>query len=108
MAKFYYAWLSICRSAVVDWDEETNEGGFLESELTECLQKTGTGSREFFFLSNLFVAFESSEQYYLGKLIIHIRTLSSKTDEAKTIWNLMSKAHASRCDYWLDRIAWER
>lgn len=65
-------------------------------------------SREFYFLSNLFVAFESSEQYYLGKLIIHIKTLSSKPDEARTIWNLMSKAHTSRCDYWLDRIVWER
>jgi hypothetical protein len=43
MAKLYYAWISICRQAVVDWDDETDEGSFLESELAECLEKTGTG-----------------------------------------------------------------
>ena len=43
MAKLYYAWISICRLAAVDWDEETAEGGFLESEVAECLEKTGTG-----------------------------------------------------------------
>ena len=43
MAKLYYAWISICRLVVVDWDEETDEGGFLESELAECLEKMGTG-----------------------------------------------------------------
>ena len=47
-AKLYYAWISVCRLAVVDWDEETDEGGFLESELTECLEKTDTGILAYF------------------------------------------------------------
>ena len=48
MAKLYYAWISICRLAIVDWDDETDDGGFLENEITECLEKTGTGIRASF------------------------------------------------------------
>lgn len=96
--------LSSCRLGRGDWRER------LSGEWARRMSREdGYGySSNFFGLFNLFLAFESSEQYYLGKLIIHIKTLSGKDDEARTIWNLMSKTHTSRCDYWLDRIAWER
>jgi squamous cell carcinoma antigen recognized by T-cells 3 len=108
LAKLYYAWISICRLAVVDWDEDTKEGGFIETELANCLDIVGTGNSHHSRFVDTTIAFESSEQYLLGKLIIYIKTLSNKEEDAKYIWNLMSKANSSKCDYWLDRIAWER
>lgn len=106
LVKVYFNWLSICRLAVEDWDEETEEDTYLQLQLEECFQKIGTSMSHTSF--RLIVAFDNPDHYLLGKLAIQIKVLSNREDEAKNIWNLMSKANASRCNYWLDRIAWER
>jgi hypothetical protein len=55
------------------------------------------------------IEFESAEHYALGKLLIHIkRQCSKKVAEARNIWALMSVKQGAKCDYWLERIAWER
>ena len=43
VAKFYLAWISICRLRITNWDEQIEETDFLEDELDECLEKIGTG-----------------------------------------------------------------
>jgi squamous cell carcinoma antigen recognized by T-cells 3 len=43
LAKLYFSWLPICRLAVVDWEDESDEALFLLAELTECLEKLGSG-----------------------------------------------------------------
>jgi hypothetical protein len=106
LVKVYFNWLSICRLAVEDWDEETEEDTYLQLQLEECFEKIGTSTTHTQF--PLIIAFDNPDHYLLGKLAIQIKTLSNREDEAKNIWNLMSKANASKCNYWLDRIAWER
>jgi hypothetical protein len=54
------------------------------------------------------IAFTYPEGYLLGKLAVQIKTLSNDLDQAKGLWELMEKVNSSRCDYWLDRIEWER
>ena len=41
LAKFWCAWLSLCRLAVVDWDSQSEQIEFLESEISECLESIG-------------------------------------------------------------------
>jgi hypothetical protein len=43
----------------------------------------------------------------LGKLAVQIKTLVNDSEQAREIWDIMSKSNATRCDYWLDRITWE-
>jgi hypothetical protein len=107
LAKFYYAWITVCRLSV-DWDEEIDEHGFLDTELAECLEGIGSGNSSHLHVFNSPIGFETPEQYLLGRLVIHIKTLSDKNEEARNIWNLMLKSNSSKCDYWLDRIGWER
>ena len=44
----------------------------------------------------------------LGKLAVQIKTLMNVPEQAREIWDLMSKSNATRCDYWLDRITWSK
>jgi hypothetical protein len=44
----------------------------------------------------------------LGKLAVQIKTSVNDPEQAREIWDLMSKSNATRCDYWLDRITWEK
>jgi hypothetical protein len=44
LVKFYFAWITICKFRVSDWDEQIEDVGFLETELDECLDKTGSGT----------------------------------------------------------------
>lgn len=41
LAKLWCVWLSLCRLAVGDWDPQSDEVEFLESELSECLEAVG-------------------------------------------------------------------
>jgi hypothetical protein len=42
LVKVYFIWLSLCRLAVEDWDEETEEDTYLQQQLEECFEKIGT------------------------------------------------------------------
>lgn len=43
----------------------------------------------------------------LGKLAVQIKTVVNDPEQAREYWELMLKSNATRCDYWLDRMAWE-
>jgi hypothetical protein len=43
LAKMYFAWISICRAQITDWEDPTDEIVVLEGELEECLEEMGTG-----------------------------------------------------------------
>jgi squamous cell carcinoma antigen recognized by T-cells 3 len=107
LAKFWCAWLSLCRLAVVDWDSQSEEVQFLESELSECLETVGKRKPRICSRAHI-IDFTSPDEYIIGRLLIYLKTQLNNDEEARDIWDLMSKANASRCNYWLDRIAWER
>jgi hypothetical protein len=44
----------------------------------------------------------------LGKLAADIKRLFQHEDEGRRIWDAMAKGNTTKCDYWLDRINWER
>jgi squamous cell carcinoma antigen recognized by T-cells 3 len=44
LAKIYFAWISICRTRITEWEEQIEETAFLEEELEECLEKIGVGN----------------------------------------------------------------
>jgi hypothetical protein len=107
LAKFWCVWLSLCRLAVVDWDPLTEEVEFLESELSECLETIGNRKVHICSRAHL-IDFASPDEYIIGRLMVYLKTQLNNEEEARAIWDLMSKANASTCNYWLDRIAWER
>ena len=39
LTKLYFSWLSICRLAILDWEDESEEASFVRNELQECLDK---------------------------------------------------------------------
>jgi hypothetical protein len=59
-------------------------------------------------VSDSLIAFEYPEGYMLGKLAVQIKTFANDLEQAREIWDLMSKSNATKCDYWMDRMAWEK
>jgi squamous cell carcinoma antigen recognized by T-cells 3 len=108
LAKLYLAWITICRTRIIEWDEQIEETAFLEEELDECLEKIGTGKTNYKLILTVLTAFEYPEGYMLGKLAVQIKTLASDPEQARETWEFMLKSNATRCDYWLDRMAWEK
>jgi len=107
LVKFYFAWITICKLRVSDWDEQIEDVGFLETELDECLDKTGSGTPLCATQINR-VVLDCPDGYLLGKLAVHVKTLANDPEQAREIWDTMSKSNGTRCDYWLDRMAWEK
>jgi hypothetical protein len=107
LAKFWCAWIFLCRVTVVDWDPESEQMEFLQSELSECLDGVGDSRSPTCFSANV-PDFLSPDTYTLGRLLIFLNTQMGREEEARNIWHLMSKENALTCNYWLDRIAWER
>jgi len=95
LAKVLYAWMVLCRLQSDDLYEQIEGITSLEDEAEDCLQRIGT-------------AFNWPEGYLLGKLAVQLKTLANDPEETNEIWENMAKVNGTRCDYWLDRIEWER
>jgi squamous cell carcinoma antigen recognized by T-cells 3 len=95
LAKVYFAWLSICRFEIGDWDEELENVATIDAEVDECVEKIGT-------------AWTYPHGYILGLLAVNIKTSMNDAEQAREIWDSMAKVNGTRCQYWLDLIAWEK
>src|SRR5947207_1850237 len=95
LAKVYFAWLSICRAQIDDWDNQIEDVAFLDGEVDECLENIGT-------------AFNYPDGYILGLLCVNIKTAENDAEQAREIWDSMSNVNVSKCQYWMDLISWEK
>jgi hypothetical protein len=106
ISKFYLTWISICRMSVVNWEDETADTlNFMNTQLEEAVEYT---SIAICFHGSYFAESAQPEACLLGKLAIQIYALQNREEEARGIWDNMKKNNGTKCDYWLDRISWEK